>query len=117
DGALYVKATVPFPVRLTSFEVTKNEGSDSLTWTTASEPENKGFEIEESSDAETWKSIGFVNTRALNGNSEGNRTYTFTDHQPGYGNNYYGLKQIDLDGSFEYSIISVLVFGRENASK
>ena len=55
-----------------------------------------------SAEREAWEKIGFVNG---NGTSTETHTYSFTDQNPVAGKSYYRLKQIDFDGSFEYSNI------------
>jgi hypothetical protein len=117
DGAFCPTANLPQPVKFLSFETHKNGSVADLAWITASELGNKGFEVEQSTDAKTWKTIGYVDSRAENGDSDSDLTYTFTDHNPVHGYNYYRLKQIDLDGTFDYSLMRVVIFGEENAGK
>jgi len=82
------------PVELTSFTANISDGKVILNWSTATETNNAGFEIERDG-----KVVGFV---------EGNGTttypcqYTYTDN-PGIGTFTYRLKQIDFDGTYEYS--------------
>lgn len=87
------------PVSLSSFEVQKNDGAAELIWTTASELNNAGFEVQHSSDAKNFESIGWVDG---NGTSTNTNTYSF-NARPEPGKNYYRLKQIDHDGQFTYS--------------
>ncbi len=95
------------PVELTSFSASANEGTVVLNWQTATETNNKGFEIErqrtegiEQSENAEWEEIGFV---IGNGTSTETHSYSYTDNKVSSGNYYYRLKQIDFDGSFEYS--------------
>lgn len=74
----------------------------SLVWKTSSESNNKGFEIQRSNDAVTWKKIGFVNG-GLNSTQELN--YVFNDIAPIQGSNFYRLKQYDMDGKATLSSI------------
>ena len=94
------------PVELTSFSARALDGNVVLNWVTASELNNSGFQIErrktKDERIEYWESIGFVNG---NGTSTEVHTYSFTDQNPVAGKSYYRLKQIDFDGSFEYSNI------------
>lgn len=93
----------PLPVELTSFIYTVNTGNVTLNWFTASEINNRGFEIERSkTDSEIqneWKSIGFVKG---NGTTSSVSDYLFTDRNLSSGNYKYRLKQIDYNGSFRY---------------
>jgi hypothetical protein len=96
------------PVELTSFSATTIGKDVKLSWNTATEINNYGFEIERSAlSAErlSWEKIGFVNG---NGNSNSPKDYSFVDDfggKPAYrtGRYSYRLKQIDNDGQFEYS--------------
>ncbi|WAC13022.1 BspA family leucine-rich repeat surface protein [Dyadobacter pollutisoli] len=94
------------PVRLISFTGQRQGSTVLLTWKTAGEENNAGFEIEKSTDAQTFEKIGFVDG---SGDAIGVRKYDFTDLNP-LAENYYRLKQIDraadrFDGRFEYSRI------------
>jgi hypothetical protein len=94
------------PVELTSFTAIVSTGKVVLNWVTATELNNSGFQIErrktKDERSEEWVSIGFVNG---NGTSTETHTYSFADQNPTAGISYYRLKQIDFDGSFEYSNI------------
>ena len=66
---------------------------------TASEQNNKGFEMQRSANGESFSAIAFINTKSTQGNSTANLTYSFTDNNHLAGINYYRLKQIDYDGN------------------
>jgi hypothetical protein len=92
------------PVTLTEFLAKSSPEGNLLTWKTTYETDNAGFEIEKSVDARTFEKIGFVDG---NGDTEEDKNYHFADLQP-FNVTYYRLKQLDYDGTFEYSrIISV----------
>lgn len=76
--------------------------SNKLKWTTLTETNNKGFTVERSSDGRAFATVGFVPTKAAGGNSTQNTSYQFTDAQP-YGQTFYRLKQVDIDGRYSYS--------------
>lgn len=99
--------SVVLPIELGEFKATPLTNQVKLNWTTLSEKNNKLFEIERSVDAVTFTRIGEV---AGAGNSNSHRNYVFHDHFPVKGNNYYRLKQFDLDGSFKYSNIEFAEF-------
>jgi hypothetical protein len=96
------------PVKLLAFTGFRKGNKNVLNWVTATEQNNKGFEVETSANGSDFKNIGWV---AGAGNSNVLQTYTFTDHfanqsttqnsQPPI--SYYRLKQFDFDGHFEYS--------------
>ena len=92
----------PLPVELTSFSATSRGSLVTLDWSTATEKNNKGFEIERKDilKENVWQKIGFVEG---NGTSTTPKFYSYTDHPDEYGDYVYRLKQIDFDGTFEYS--------------
>ncbi len=94
----------PLPVELTSFTSNVIGNKVELNWRTATEVNNYGFEIERGQTSNvksgTWEKIGFVQG---NGNSNSLKNYSFTDQPTGGKEFKYRLKQIDFDGTFEYS--------------
>ena len=92
----------PLPVELTAFNAEMISNYVELNWETASELNNRGFEIERSVEKNRWDIIGFVEGNSTT--SESNRYY-FIDNLPLEGKNYYRLKQIDMDGTFSYSSV------------
>lgn len=90
----------PLPVKFSSISLKSTKNTNVLSYSTASEVNNDYFEIERSSDARVFTSIGKVE-----GAGTSNRTidYTYTDEIPLSGTSYYRVKQVDLDGKFEYS--------------
>ncbi len=99
-NALSAMDLVTIPVELTLFSGNYEDGVVNLKWITATETNNFGFEIERRNDYSAYESIGFVNG---NGTSTNRVTYNFVDENLSANRYYYRLKQIDLDGSFEYS--------------
>ncbi len=93
------------PVELTSFTTAAGNNVVILNWTTATETNNKGFEIERSTDRKDWSVIGFVGG---SGTSSEPQVYSYTDKLSGVTapRLYYRLKQVDFDGTYEYSDIS-----------
>lgn len=104
----------PLPVTLLSFDVLKNGNAAELVWTTASEQNNKGFNIERSTDGNSWETIGYIPSRAEGGNSTFTLDYAYTDHAPVAGRNLYRLKQTDFDGRYAYSLIRTIWFELES---
>jgi hypothetical protein len=86
------------PVELTSFTANASEGLVELSWTTATELNNQGFEIQRNSGND-YQTVGFIDGH---GTTTQAQEYSFTDVVTP-GSYSYRLKQIDLDGSFEYS--------------
>lgn len=91
------------PIELVGFQVKTNEKNHAvLNWVTALEINSAKFSIERSVNGIDFESIGEVEAA---GSSFNNLNYEFVDISPNNGLNYYRLKQIDLDESFEYSLL------------
>lgn len=105
----------PLPVELVSFTAELNKNDVLLLWTTATEVNNYGFEIERahlrskegnyagvnsSVAGASWERLGFVEGH---GNSNSPKNYSFVDSKPLSGKTIYRLKQINIDGVFKYS--------------
>jgi photosystem II stability/assembly factor-like uncharacterized protein len=89
------------PVELVSFTANANNGNVDLKWTTASELNNMGFEIQRSINDEGFKKVTFIHGF---GTTAEPKEYSYTDENIS-GFLKYRLKQIDLDGNYEYSKI------------
>jgi hypothetical protein len=90
------------PVELVKFRFQKIGYTNRLLWTTAAEINNDFFLMERSANGKDFKEIGKIEG---NGNSNKTIDYNFIDEDPMFGANYYRLKQVDLDGKYEYSDI------------
>lgn len=88
------------PVELTSFTASVIGNGVLLKWTTATELNNQGFEIERSTSIGGWEKIGFVPGF---GTTTEPRAYSFLDENVTSGTYTYRLKQIDFDGTVSYS--------------
>ena len=91
------------PVQILNFTATQKANTIVLNWTTATESNNLGFDIERSADGISFTKIGFVGSAAAGGNSNTLHSYTTIDAHPLNGTNYYRLKQADWDGHTTYS--------------
>lgn len=69
-----------------------------LNWATKSEEHNKGFEIQRSDDGAIFRTVGFVSSKAPEGNSNEAINYDFSDMEAIAGTAYYRLQQASLDG-------------------
>lgn len=98
------------PVSIIAFEVSRSGKNAVLNWKTISETNNKGFEVERSTNGVNWQSIGFIESKANGGNSSNELVYTFNDDIPDKGMNYYRLRQTDVNGKFEYSVVKQINF-------
>ncbi|HEX7457888.1 MAG TPA: T9SS type A sorting domain-containing protein, partial [Ginsengibacter sp.] len=88
------------PVTFLNFDGKLINNTAQLTWSTATEINNKGFEVEKSTDGQTFNGIAFING---NGTSSIVNSYSYTNIKVLSGSNYYRLKQVDIDGNFNYS--------------
>ena len=104
-------ALMALPVKLNSFTVQKANSSAQLNWSTDQELNSSYFSVERSSDGRKWNSILRVNAA---GNSTTVNNYRAFDNTPVNGINYYRLKQFDVDGKFEYSIVKSVSFNKVN---
>jgi hypothetical protein len=102
-----IYSSTALPVTLINFTVTKQGDDALLNWSTTMEVNNRGFEIQRSSDNSSWADIGFV---AGAGNSETKRDYQYLDKDLPAGTYYYRLRQIDLDGRTQFSKIVQITF-------
>ena len=88
------------PVEFTAFNANINEGKVSLNWSTSTETNNKGFEVQRKSENGNFERVGFVNGA---GSTTDPQSYSYTDSKVNNGNYSYRLKQVDFNGSFSYS--------------
>jgi hypothetical protein len=100
DDGLYVfQFTLTVPVELTSFTASASDNSVILDWETATEKNNLGFEIQKKLSG-NFTTIGFIEGA---GTTIEPQQYSFTDKNLGSGIYSYRLKQIDFNGSIQYS--------------
>ena len=111
DNMYFWKPAGTVPVKLTSFNATKNGSTSLIQWTTSAELNSLGFEVEKSNNGNVWTSINFTPSV---GNTNATTKYNTTDASPYRGINYYRLKQIDLDGTSTYSNVVKLNFAGNN---
>jgi hypothetical protein len=110
----------PLPVEMTSFAAVMQGTSALLNWSTATEVNNNGFEIErravngEQVTVNSWIKVGFVPGA---GTSNSPKSYSFQDAQLAPGAYVYRIKQIDNDGSFKYSASTQVDAGVSDALK
>lgn len=103
------------PVSLIDFKGENINGNNVLSWSTATEINNKGFQVQYSIDGKNFTDIGFVNSKQESGNSASVLLYQFTDSKYTTGNAYYRLVQVDKDGKPKFSKV-ILVKGNRIAS-
>jgi len=92
------------PVELSSFSASVARNVVTLNWLTATELNNKGFEIDRSANGINWTTIGFKQGK---GTTSEPQQYSYTDRLSDVSSSklYYRLKQVDFDGTYKYSNI------------
>jgi hypothetical protein len=108
NGISCVRSAQTLPVSISNFSAALRNKKVQLNWTTASEINNNGFEIEKSINGKDFSAIGKIASKAFNGNSTTTIDYSFEDVKLSAGNNYYRLKQLDKDGKTSISNIEVI---------
>lgn len=97
----YINDTPVLPVELASFTSIVNKNNVDLKWSTVSEQNNKGFEIERKKSIESsqWQTVTFVEGK---GTTNEQQNYTYADRNLQTGSYNYRLKQIDYNGNYQY---------------
>jgi hypothetical protein len=99
----------PLPVSLIAFNAQRLGTNGLLTWATAMERNNKGFSVEVSTDGINFRALSFVASNSLN--SDKRLSYSFTDTETSKsGVRYYRLRQLDTDGTQDFSPVRVIDF-------
>jgi hypothetical protein len=105
----------PLPVtwlEFTARKVNKNDGL--LDWSTATEKNNRGFEVQHSLDGIRFENVGFVQG---NGTTQQQHRYQFTHKNLASGTHYYRLRQVDNDGNAEFSVVRNLNIGNATTER
>jgi uncharacterized protein len=92
--------TASLPVELVEFKGTESNGAVKLNWVTAIEINSSHFEVERSISGEKFEKVGEIKAK---GSSSEKKNYIFVDAKPNQGLNYYRLKMVDKDATFDYS--------------
>jgi hypothetical protein len=97
--------TAILPVTMLTFTATRNSALVNLKWSTSSEANSLGFNIERLTGNGSWELVGYVASQAKDGNSAERLDYSFVDHNNFKGNTQYRIKHMDLDKNARYSEI------------
>jgi hypothetical protein len=100
EGKVWACYKTALPVELTSFTATANGKEVSLSWSTATELNNQGFEVQRKFGVNYFVTVGSVQGH---GTTTSPNNYTYVDKLIDPGKYFYRLKQIDYNGTFEYS--------------
>jgi len=88
------------PVELTAFNAAVIKSGVKLSWSTATETNNSGFQVERKYVNSAWETLAFVEGK---GTTSGKTSYSYTDNTASSGKYSYRLKQVDFDGTYKYS--------------
>ena len=102
NGGITKGTNVGLPVELTSFTAEAFDQKVILKWTTATELNNNGFEIQRKVAESDFATVGFVRGE---GTTTNQREYSYIDKDLVDGKYFYRLKQVDYNGTYEYSNI------------
>lgn len=105
DVELTSIAAMTMPVKWVSFSAELRNGQASLQWKTAAELNNKYFVVERAGANNQFDSIGTVNPQSSG-------VYSFADSKVKEGINYYRIRQVDVDGQYQYSKVLSVKFGQ-----
>ncbi len=100
SGVIRMTYTAGIPVELINFTALAKDGVVELSWETATEINNQRFEIERRSEITDFRTIGYLEGA---GTTTEPKQYIYIDRYVEPGIHFYRLKQIDFNGSFEYS--------------
>ncbi len=92
------------PVKFKSVSATRNKERVAIKWETASESNNRGFNVQRNTNGE-WKNIAFVFSQANEGTSSSTLSYQYNDVNTAKGVSQYRVQQVDMDGKAAYSEI------------
>lgn len=94
----------PLPVEFLDVSAKQKGAGVTVNWSTASEINNKYFDVERSNDGgAVWNIVSTI--KSSGNNSSATKRYTIFDPRPSAGTNFYRIKQVDLDGQYKYSKI------------
>ncbi len=95
----------PLPAELVRFSAKAEAAHIQLAWQTASELHVEAFELQKRSTGTAWQ---YLASLTANGHAESGASYQFTDKHPNNGWQYFRLKIIDEDGSYQYSEVKAV---------
>lgn len=95
---------IPLPVKFANFTATRSKSNVSIKWETSQEINNLGFTVQRNVRG-SWENVAFVNSQAIDGNSNSPLSYSFSDLNTTKGVTQYRIMQVDLDGKSKYSDI------------
>ncbi|MFB6231925.1 MAG: endonuclease [Salinibacter sp.] len=115
DYIAKVSDAPPLPVEMAGFDAVRNGSSVELTWQTASETNNAGFNVQLETES-GWTPLGFKASKASGGTTTETTSYRYTvDRELDPGTHRFRLQQKDLDGSTSLSDVVTVDVGMDQA--
>ena len=115
-GTLALTETIVAPVKISSFIVQANSNNNLLNWVSNNEQNSSHYYIQHSNNGKDFTTIAKVNSKATNGNSSSNISYSYVHENIASQHSYYRLQQIDKDGRLSYvsEIKETMLKNKEN---
>lgn len=104
-----VEITTILPLDFLSIRASECNDAVCLEWLTSNEQNTSHFELEVTTDGRNFSKLG---ANIPSSNTSGVHRYQTTDQNPAYGTNYYRIKQVDLDGTYQYSKTVAVTIGK-----
>ncbi|HMU69798.1 MAG TPA: T9SS type A sorting domain-containing protein, partial [Chitinophagales bacterium] len=100
-----VEPAVPLPVELLAFEAVQTDHGADISWNTASEFDVSSYVVSRSSDGVNFNPLGEI---SATGNATTSADYLLLDDEPLFGNNYYQLEVVNLNGEVDETYLTAL---------
>ena len=104
-NSLFANQCTALPIGLKYFAAQRAHSNVNITWVTYFESNSSGFEIQRQTGSGNWQTIAFVPTKAVNGTSYSDISYSYVDANNTRGISNYRILLVDLDGKTKYSDI------------
>lgn len=96
---------IPLPVLFSSFTARREQSIVRLNWTTSTEIDNNGFEVQRNTGSGNFETLAFIPSQTIGGNSGSVLNYSYSDLNISKSITQYRIRQIDLNGQSKYSNI------------
>ncbi|MGC4103439.1 T9SS type A sorting domain-containing protein [Ferruginibacter sp.] len=118
SGRAYIfNTSVTLPVSFLNFSGYNDGSRNLLQWSTVTESNNLGFEIQRSADGVNYSVLGFVSSLAPGGNSSRELRYNYADNNPSAARQYYRFRQVDMDNHSRLSSVIRIDAGKATQLK
>jgi hypothetical protein len=101
----FVLGNIALPVKFIGFSLTPEKNNIVVEWATAEEINSSYYEVQRSDDGNNWKTVAKITAA---GNSSLTHSYSYTDQSFTSPSVFYRIRQVDIDGSFAYTVVRML---------